>query len=272
MIPVRNKADGRVHYSELKHIALCPAHYRRACEYPKEPTRAMTVGAVTDSLLFSNQSVAVYPGKVRNGKEWDAFRESNEGHILCLAGEFSEANERAMAVATDPVAVRALYGCETQGVLHWDMFGLPFASGIEGVRGGFDAYSAKAMINVCSFADEYGPYTADLKATVAGTPETLMRHAIRQLWHVQGALFGEAMRALGKPWQTHRLICVDPIGVVTVLRFTDAAIFAGRKILSLWCDQLRACESSGSYPGYAQDEIECDVSEYLELTGLEESE
>ena len=265
----RNKADGRVHYSDLKHMAISPSRYVKACLYPKPMSRAMTVGTVTDSLVFRNQKIAVYPGKVRNGKEWEAWRLANAGAVQCIQSELEDATEMADRVLRDPVAKRALSGCETQGVLQWEMHGLPFASGIKGVRGGFDAYSLRPMRDFCGFEDEYGPYTADLKAcTIDGTLDEVHRHSLKMGWHIQGAMFGDAMLATGRPWQTHRVIVVCPTDVV-VIRYTEAAIDAGRKSLALWCEQLRACEASGTYPGIAQDETECDAWQELDATGLE---
>ena len=101
---VRHPSDGRVHFSELKAMAKSPRHFKLACSEAKKPTRAMTVGAIGDCLVFGQRAYAVYPGKVRNGKEWDAWQAANPGLIHCIASELEDAKGSSYAVLDDPVA------------------------------------------------------------------------------------------------------------------------------------------------------------------------
>lgn len=248
---VRHKADNRVHFSDLKHFALSPADYKWACENPKPLTRPMLVGLATDCLVFGNQSLAIYPGKVRNGKEWEAFERDYSTDIIVNQAEYDDAKGAADAVLADPVARSVLEGCEFQPCAQWEAYGLECASGIPGKRGGFDAMNL-----------ERG-YTADLKATITAPTWLLKRHADRMLWNAQGAWFVDGAQANGWPIVRHKVITVraNPPYLVTVLTMTEAKLEEGRQILTGWCEQLRACERTNYWPGPEQNEVEWDVEE-----------
>lgn len=255
MTPMRHPADGRIHFSELKQHAKSPAHVRLACERARDMTRPMVVGSITDDMVFSGgRNVALYPGKVRNGKEWEAFKAANPGKTLCIQSELDDAMGAAEAVLRDPVAARYLDGCEFQRVMQWEAYGLQCAAGIAGERGGFDALHTGKE------------YIADLKITSDTEPDALSRHAWNMLWHVQGAWYLDGARALAIRARRFVLICAEanPPHNVTVLEVPDALIENGRKSLTHWTERHRACEAAGTWPGYVQAPVEMAIPEWMD--------
>ena len=109
---MRHPTDNRVHFSELKQMARSPAHYAHACEHAKDPSRAMTVGAVGDAIVFGTPDrIAIYPGPTRRGKEWDAFKALNPGKTIAIQSEVDDATGRprrscAIRCRADPGRVR----------------------------------------------------------------------------------------------------------------------------------------------------------------------
>ena len=253
---IRNALDGRVHFSELKRMADSPLHYKYACEHPMGPSRAMTVGTIADRLVFRG-NVAVYPGKVRNGKEWEAFRAANQGAAICIQSEYEEAAGAAEAVLADQVAGPMLRhdANEFQRVMQWTAYELEFAAGIAGEhgRGGFDVLNQAER------------WVGDLKITADASPEWLARHVFKMWWHVQAASYLDGAKALALDVADFYLFCVEasPPHPVTVLKLSPEALDLGRKSLSLWTSALRACEEADAWPGYVQSVVDLAPPEWM---------
>lgn len=260
---MRHHVDGRLHLSELKAMDACPALYKYACEHARTMTRPMVVGAIADSIVFGNKGYAIYPGKVRNGREWDAFREANTGKTICLQSEYDDAAGAAQAVLADPVAAPLLAGCEFQRVIQWESMGVPCASGIRGERGGIDA------INLRTGA------IYDLKITADVEPEALAKHAWRMWWHAQGAWLVDGWNS-GAGWvenakpfmprsSAFSLICVrsSPPHLVTVLNVPPDILDEGRRSIRLWMERYVACEAVNEWPSYTQTPIDMIKPEWM---------
>lgn len=256
---MRHPADNRVHFSELKQLAKSPAHYLHACRESRELTRPMMIGGVADCIVFGNRGYKLYPGKVRNGSEWEAFRKSHPGMYLPIASELEQAQGAADAVRTHPLAMERLDGCDFQRVMQWEAYGLQCGAGIPGERGGFDAITKR---------DRPGrPWIWDLKITTSTQPEEFSRHAWRMHWHCQGAWYLDGAIADGYPPDTgFGLIGVEatPPHCVTILELPDDVIDHGRKQVRLWAEKLRGCDESGHWPGYVQSVQTMTVPEWLE--------
>lgn len=79
-----------------------PAHFRAWFEAPRIDSSAFSLGhAVHASLLEPAITIAVYPGPVRNGKVWDAFKLSNQDAIIVTAAEMTVVEGIRNAVSKD---------------------------------------------------------------------------------------------------------------------------------------------------------------------------
>jgi hypothetical protein len=240
---LRHPADGKVHFSELKAMADCPAMYAHACHRAREMTRPMTVGAVADCIVFGNRGYAIYQGKVRNGKEWDAFKDAHPNEIKCIVSEYDDAAGAAEAVMKDPVARELMAGCRFQDVIQWEAHGIECAAGVKGERGGIDAWRSEMVI--------------DMKVTADVEPEALSRHAWRSLWHAQMAWYQDGLNWIHGTIDLApraRIIAVRSSAphLVTVLPVSARSLDIGRKSIALWSEKLRACEAADQWPGYVQ--------------------
>lgn len=252
---LRNRADGRVHFSDLAEMRYSPAHYRYRVTTPKEKTRAMTVGALADAMILGGRGWSLYPGKVRSGREWESFRAAHAGDVIGIASEVDEATDIAAAVLADETAQSLLRapGMQYQTCHQWSAFGLDCSCGVPGERGGIDAHSLERRILI------------DLKVTVSAEPDKLMRHAYERMWHAQLAWYLEAMTGLSSTWTAY-LLCVEATAphCVTVLRVPESILNDGRKSLTLWAERLRACEESGRWPGYTDSVVEMTRPAWIE--------
>jgi hypothetical protein len=254
---MRHKKDDRVHWSDLHQMRRSPAHYRYSCEHPKTPTTEMLTGAVFDALVLGVRKVIVYPGKVRNGKEWEEFRAHyGTTHIICIRSEYERAQGAAEAVLSDPVAWPIIERGQKQIVMRWTLNGVPCASGIYGERGGFDLLD-----------DVDGGSISDLKLTSITEPGALNRHLVSMGWHEQLAFYktGALANYPDMSFRTLRNICVEAAAphVVTVMRLTPALEEMGAAAVRSYLEKYAACEASGHWPGYVQSEVTADVPAWL---------
>ena len=258
---VRNPHDGRCHFSEIKEMANSPAHYYSTCTEPRrDATGPMTIGSAVDRIVFGTpEKVVLYPGKVRNGGEWDAFRKAHADKVICIRSEWDTAHATAELVLRDPVAgpLLRLAGNDFQRTLQWETYGgLECAAGLAGAdgRGGFDVINERESLIV------------DLKASGDAEPDGLMRHARRMLWHAQGRWYLDGAQAVGIDCTRFKLIVAETSGIaVTVLTLGPRVLEAAARSISHWVERLKGCEASGHWPGYQQSEVEWDD---VEAAGL----
>ncbi len=229
-------------FSLLKLIAQSPLHLWWGCQRDYEETLSMRIGSGAHAILFG-QPYTVWTGKVRNGKQWDAFVAEHEGELILNQRELEQAQDIAAAVRSHPIANRLLF---TPGTVHeqridWEWNGRAF-------RSTPDAANRTTCI--------------DLKCLRSADPDKVMWQSYKMYYHAQAALYRKALNSTGKHnIKDNYLVVVEnkPPHPVTVLRFTETAIEAGERSLALWMEQLRACELSGTYPGYAQSIVDLEI-------------
>lgn len=246
---LRNPDDGRVHFSDLKQFARSPMHYRHAVTTTREATRAMRVGTIVDRLLLGGKAPPVFEGD-RRGKEWKAFEAAHAGQEIVTRAEFDDAEPIAVAALADPLARQYLAG-QHQVRLEWEMLGVRCSTrGVDCVGDG---------------------WISDLKITSTTEPSRWIWHARRMHWHAQLAWYAAGCAA--NNIDTSRglfLVGVEaaPPHPVTVLRLSPRALEEGQRCCHLWLEQLRACEATGMWPGYAQSVCDLDFEEPVQLLGL----
>ena len=80
-----------VRWSWLSRFAQSAAHARHAALYGKDPTPAMKLGTATHAAVFEPHRLVEYTGKVRRGKEWEAFQaaQAPDPHAEGAGGDFA---------------------------------------------------------------------------------------------------------------------------------------------------------------------------------------
>ncbi len=242
-------ADGTVHFSTLKKLALSPAHYRVACESETDPSRGMRIGTGSHFLLLGpreGQRVVCFPGEDRRSKGWKDFAAENDGADILTLPEWSECESIAKAVLADPVAGPMLAAARKEVPLKWTSAGLPCST---------------------SGVDLVGPgWLAELKTTTTTEPTAWARQALRMHYHCQLAWYEEGARANGIDVSGGLWIIGVEIAApwaVTCFELTEGTILAARKSVGLWLEKLRACELNNSWPTYTQTAIPLDLPVWM---------
>ena len=238
-----NRADSRMHFSDLTMLAKSAKKYAYAIDHPRKQTPAMRLGACVDAIVFPGfRDFVVYDGE-RKGHAWKSFQAEHAAREIFTEAEYKNAKGCADAVLSDEHAAPHLVG-QHQAVLQWECEGVPCAAGIEGERGGVDV-----------LGDDF---IADLKVTHNAEPDYMSRHSFGRMWHAQLAFYGYAVPASN----TKRVLLAvepEPPHEVVVSVMTPALIVAGQKTVRLLIEKYKACLASGQWPGYVQSAVELDV-------------
>jgi hypothetical protein len=235
-----------VHFSRLRNMAKSPAHYLSALTIERADTPAMRLGRLVHMLLLEEEApVAIFDGR-KIGKEWDAFEKAHAGREIVAPSEMLLAENIAAAVMANETARDLLTGaCEQH--ISWSFAGRECA-------GRLDVWTPERVV--------------ELKTTGDAEPGRFVRTALRMAYHAQLAWYQDGLSAagLGGPEQAF-IVSVESKAphVVTCLELTARALDFGRRLYVLWFEQLRNCERSGIWPGYASGIVPFDAPDDLNL-------
>lgn len=250
-------ATARLRFSHLKAMGKSAAHCLHAMQSNWEPTLAMRIGTGAHSLILGGPELVVYPGKVRNGKNWDAFKADNADKIILSRKEHAQAHAINAAVRANPLAQRVLFQPETvyERTIEFEWMG-------RACRATPDARTHRHLV--------------DLKSTRCAEPEKFRWDAIRMGYHAQMALYVQAMTAeQGFAPKSVYIVAVEQQAphAVTVLELTSGALQIGERLCRTWMEKFLQCEQSNSWPGYCESVVEFDVPDLeLALTFADDDE
>lgn len=231
-----------VRFSHLRAYGRSAAHGRHARSAQEdEGTYAMERGEAVHALLFQNKKVVGFPGKKRQGKEYDKFAAENADAVILTANEFDKARRMADAVIACKIAEPLLKGV----VEH-------------------TCYFRWMGVDCRATPDVHGSgHLTELKTSSSAEPMKFTYHALRMAYHAQ-MRFQQIAAGKGKDCF---IVCVesDEPHPVTVFQIDPRALELGEKLLVLWMERLKNCEASGVYPPYCQDVFPLIAPEELEL-------
>jgi len=239
--PSEPDPDVPIRFSRLKLFSKSPAHFAAALD---EDASHLDIGAAAHSLILGGQRVVAYPGKVRRGKEFDAFALENEGALILTKSEFGRASRMATAVKNTPDAMAVLEG-EREKTLYWDVQGRK-------CRGTPDVFNNDKR------------FITELKTGETSDPRFFPFKMRRYCYHGQLAWYsdGAVLSGLNDP-QAHYVVAVEASypHVVTVFRLTPDTIDKGRRAVRLWFERLLQCEAAKQWPGYTQSIVDLALPE-----------
>lgn len=289
-----------VYFSELKRMALSPAHVLAALQEPGTDTPAMRLGRTVHALvlggqfivydgertgnkwrafqaLASGEAVTIYPG-ARTGKAWKEFREAHDGETIFTADEHDAAIE-ALGTQTTGPGIDIVSASELETARRAADSVLAHPRAVELLAGRHEVpLEWRVGDRLCATrgVDVIGErWVTELKTSATTAPWRFPGLAIRMHYHVQIAWYAEALRQ-----HRHVVDCGYIVGVetfapfaVTTFEISTRAMVEGGKLWRLWLERLLVCEASDEWPAYSQCDVPIDLPEdEAELTFGEEGE
>jgi hypothetical protein len=248
------RPDGAVHFSDLKQLALSPAHYLNKIAEEHSQTPSMIIGTGCHRMVLGGPPIVVFPHDDRKAAGWKAFKEEHEprGFFIMTRKEHAVAAEMANSVQSHPVAADILKGARCEVSIEWHELGMKCQTG------GVDFLRA----------DLFG----DLKTTMTSDPNRFSRMIINMHYHCQLAFYESGLKQNGYAAGTPYIIAVEnkPPYPTTVFRLTDQVMDLARRTVSLWLEKLKLAEDNDLWPGYTQAIVDVDVPPWMGAEVVEE--
>ncbi len=231
-------------FSALKQMARSPSHCLHSLTHDWEPSLAMRIGSGVHSLLLGGAAVVKYTGKVRRGKDYDAWLATQPtGAIVLLSKDYDRVHRVADSVRAHPAANRVLFQPDTvyETTILWEQNG-------RARRTTPDARTKTHLV--------------ELKSCRNAEPEKFRWDAIRMGYHAQLAEQSLAMECEnGYAPKDVYCVAVEQIAphAVSVHRMTLGALDRGAKMARGWLEQFMECERTGVWPGYSDSVVDFDV-------------
>jgi hypothetical protein len=242
-VEIARGARPPVRYSDLKHLANSPAHYRYRLAFRGEKKRSTDVGSAAHTMILGGQRVIVYEGRRDpRAKEYKAFLEEHKDDLILIDSEYRAAAGIARAVERCKEAVELLEGEREKEIPTWKLCDRPC--------GGRPDVTAAS-------------YVTDLKTSNTSQPDRFARLGLSQGYPGQLAWYVDGLYAHDRRRRDAFIVAVEqaPPHVVTCMQLTDAALEMGRRTARKWLELLLVCEDSDRWPGYVQGVVPFDVPE-----------
>lgn len=225
-----------VRFSHLRAYGRSPMHGHAArMNDDGKSTRDMERGTAVHAILFGNKKVCGYPGSQRRGKDFEAFALEHPDHEILTMSEYDKANRMADAVRACELARPYLQGVpEATLLFRWMGLDCRATPDIRGTD-----------------------FVTELKTSSSSDPQRFIWHARRMAYHAQLRFQEYACEANRMKVRDHWIVCVEsePPHPVTVFHLEPDARDEAEKLLSLWGERMKACESSGQFPPYVQSVV-----------------
>ena len=233
-----------VRFSHLRAYGRSAMHGHHARTAPEqEPTAAMQLGTAVHALIFGTKPVISYPGAVRRGKEWDAFKAEHEHMHILTRSDYLTAHAMAGAV----------YGCKLAE---------PLLKGVteETLRFRWNGLDCRATPDVRGAG-----FLTELKTSNSTEPVKFTYQALRMAYHAQMRMQQIACEDERQPCYIVAVESSEPYPV-TVFEIDPMTLEIGGKLLMLWSERLKQSEESQAYPPYTSAIFPLCAPEDLELT------
>lgn len=235
-----------VRHSRLKRMAQSPAHAYSSVQLGDDwdDTLSKRLGRATHALVFG-QPIHTFTGKVRRGKEWDAFALEHRGECIVNEKERSKSEAVAKALRANPLAEQVLFapGTMHEQRIDWTWMG-------RACRSTPDAHTKSHLV--------------DLKTARTADPQRFQWDGARMSYHSQLAFYQDAMAAkYGYPPKRVYIVAIEPAEpyAVTVFEVAQNALDMGRRANRLWMERWLGCEASNHWPAYCESIVPFDVAD-----------
>lgn len=180
------------------------------------------------------QRVAIWTGKVRSGKEWDAFQAENSSKLILRKCDFEQTRQGALIAAGVPEIRSLLANCQIEQALLW-------REGSINCKGQVDAISATTPQGTVNIPDLKTSYRIDEQGAVRTIRDLNYRHKM--------AMYRRAVSQIrGVPTDDIRCFNIfvqiePPYGVNIVQLGSDGLDWAEKQMLNLLGEVERCIES-----------------------------
>jgi hypothetical protein len=292
-----------LHWSQLKRLELSPAHFRAQYDEPSRTSPAMTFGTLVHALVLGGD-VILYDGD-RKGSAWAAFKalvdgaeyfvfdgahrgkawqaaKEEAGDRVIVSSEDVEAAELGRAVQKarreagqyDAVIVTPAEHDRAQRCADAVLGFEPARALLEGAHEVRLRWSEQGVACAGTLDVLGAGFVTDLKTASRAEVDWFTRQADRLGYHAQLAWYAAGARAKGFPVEDLYIVAVEPSPpfCVTPFRLTPATVRAAESRWRGLFERFLVHRESDEWPGYVQDVVDLEITEFVELEWGDEDE
>jgi hypothetical protein len=232
MDEAKYRAHPAIARSDLDKIMVSPAHFKRSLGQSSEPSDAMKWGTLVHAAVLEPKrfwpTVAVFDGKVKRGKAWDAFvaRAVANGRTIHI----SQREETDLLWLSERVEKMGILTGHSEVSIFWrdERFGIDRKARLDHLAAGwvYDLKTtSKPLEDFIQSIEEYG-------------------------YDRQGEWYWDAAESAGETIQGMRFIVVETTGLkrVGLVSLTPEQLARGREQNEANLTLYTACLSSGHWP------------------------
>lgn len=229
-----------VRYSHLKYLYVSALHYRNAVEGKRKQTSAMSLGTAVHAATLEperfKRDFLVFPGAVRRGKEWEAWRDAHADAVNITAKEQALALQIATSVRSHKDAAPLLVEGLAEEVVTWTdpPTGIP-------CKGRLDWVTRNTVVG--------------LKTARSISMRAFGRQAMDLLYPLQWAMYADAVAAkIGRQPAMVEIVVEnrEPYDVA-VYRIEDDVLNIGRALFRELMEKLQRCRATDKWPGIGDE-------------------
>ena len=218
----------------------------------REPEDVKNVGAlnmgtalhtrILEPHLFETE-IAVFPGAMRRGREWELFSKENKKTIITLS-ELDKVNNMYDSYANNPTAVNLTEGCDYEHTLVADYEGIRLKVRCDGIH------------------IEKG-YILDVKSTSYASGADIFRDVIAQLsYDLSGYMYCKvASLVYDKKFDFYFVVCSKSDGQCRVYKMSNETMAEGKKAFTYSIDTLKKSLLTNNWD---DDSLELEDNETIE--------
>lgn len=235
--------------TRLKELRRSPLHYRYALTHPKESS-ALTLGIATHVAVLEperfEKDFAVWTNRTeagacspRRGKVWDEFAALHAGKTILKDDDAQLAQAIALAVRSDPIAMKYLAVGDPEISMHWQM-------GKRACKG-----RADWLTSIKDGPGFVGPTLVGLKTSRDCRHMMFGSQAAKLGYHLQWGFYHDGFETItgGEPHMVEIVVESDAPHAVATFIIPNDIIEQGREEYQALLRTLDECEASGEWPG-----------------------
>lgn len=236
--------DG-VNWSTLKELRRSPLHYQHRKGNAREDTATLRRGRSIHSAVFEPDrfalEYAVFKGKTRRGKAWDAFLAAHPDETILRVPEYKLCIAARDAVRSHPLAKPYLERGQAEQSISW--------------RDPETGLTCKARLD---FISESKPALVELKSTASISYKMFANTAYRMGYHCQTGFYRDGLALARGKTLTVVVIAVEdkPPHDVGVFEYSEEALYAGAHEVKSLLTRLQFHRERDVWPGtYAEEQF-----------------
>lgn len=245
-------ALNRANFSRLKLLGESPAHYRHSQLNKEDKDKdAYRIGRCTHLAAYEpeifRERCVVWDLGTRRGRDWEEFKQRNEGREILTAKEYELCLAIGQAARNSPMSAPYMSGGRGEVTVLWS-YGSKSIGGLAGYE-----IPCKSRVDFLQTGA-----IVDLKTCQSAKPEEFGRATWNYRYHVQASFYREAVRAVTGKLLPYKIVAVEKTAphVVQVFTVPDELLELGRETWRGWMDLLFHCRSESEWPGYSKTELD----------------